>query len=180
MRVAVTIKINREFIENENTNSQVDTIKINHIEVFSYDENRKNIFTENIRKEKDFEILNNILGKKDPNKDDMTSSVSHLNNALLNAATKSFIPKKNIRKTKGRTARKHANKKWFSKECSKYRQVLRKYSRKLSSFPFDRNILHLFLRARAQYKSICRIAERQYRQYITNQLTNIGMNEPKR
>ena len=63
-------------IENESTKSEINTVKINPIEVFSYDENRKNIFKENIRKENDFEILNNIIGKTDPNQDEITSSVS--------------------------------------------------------------------------------------------------------
>jgi hypothetical protein len=178
--LSVTIKVNREHLT-DSTEAEVEAATVNPIEQFyTYNENRKNIFKENIRKDKNLEILNNILDKTELSQEEVVSSVTCLNNVLLSAAKKSFCPKKILRKTKGRTAKKHKNKKWFNKECSKYRQVLRKYSRNLSSRPFDRNILHLFQRARIQYKRVCRKAERQYRQHLTEQLTNIGMNDPKR
>ena len=46
---------------------------------------------------------------------------------------------------------------------------LRKYSRNLSSNPFDRNTLNLFQKYRTRYKSVCRKAEKQYRRHLTDQ-----------
>ena len=109
----------------------------------------------------------------------MLCSISRLNDVLISAGKRSFLPRNNAKKTKVNKPTKHKSKKWFNKECAKYRQILRKYSRNLSTRPFDRNTLHLFQKCRNEYKSVCRKAEKQYRHYLTEKLCNIEQNDPK-
>ena len=129
-----------------------------------------NIFKENIKI--DLELLNTIL--------DQMNSISCLNVILVNSAKKSFLLPKKHNKSKSRKNKKHNNKKWFNKECANYRKILRKYSRNLSSNPFNRNTLNLFQKFRTRYKSVCRKAEKQYRRHLTDQLLHLELNDPKR
>ena len=146
---------------------------------YIFDKNRITIFKENIRTDENLQLLQTILNKVEPSREEVLGSISHLNNVLLNAAKKSFLHRKTLHKTKAKNYKKQ-NKTWFNKDCAEYRKVLRKYSRKLSTHSFDRNTLHLFQKYRMKYKRVCRKAEKQYRQFLTKQLENTELNDPNR
>ena len=93
--------MNREHPTDSENDSTEEAVKVNPIkEVYTYDENRKNIFKENIRKDKNLEILNKILDKTELSQEEVVSNVSRLNNVLLSAAKKSFFPKKTLKNPK--------------------------------------------------------------------------------
>ena len=172
--ISATIKVNRECINNGSTVKTKTKEKI-----YTFDQKQIGIFKENIRTDKNLIKLNTILDKIEPSQDDVLCSISRLNDVLLSAGKRSFLPRNNDKKTKANKPTKHKSKKWFNKECAKYRQILRKYSRNLSTRPFDRNTLNLFQKCRNEYKSVCRKAEKQYRHYLTEKLCNIEQNDPK-
>ena len=121
-----------------------------------------------------------ILKKTEISKTDLDLSITRLNEVILDAAKKSFPSRNFSNKNKGENKRKqHKTKIWFNKECIKLRKVLRKHSRNLCSTPFDRHKLHLYTKARMEYKRVCRKAEKQNRKHLTEKLMNIGMNDPK-
>ena len=174
--ISATIKVNRE---HKSCDERECTVRVNrNKDVYTFDKHRVNTFVENMKTDKNLELLNTILDKTEPSQEEVLNSVSCLNEVLLSAAKKSFLPQKK-RKAKGKKNKAQNNKKWFNKECAKYRKILRKYSRNLSSRQFDRNTLHLFQKYRLKYKSVCRKAEKQYRQHLTKQLLNIEQNNPK-
>ena len=95
---------------------------------------------------------------------------------MVRAANKSCFVKR------FKTHRKHQKSQtqnWFNKECKGRRQVLRQYSKALSIAPFDKTKRQQFLKARAEYKKICRKAEKAYRHHLTDKLMEIGQNDPK-
>ena len=176
--ISVTIKINRAHVYRDENES---TTKINpNKEFYNFDKNRINIFKENIMTDNNLALLNTFLHKTDPNEQEILGSISCLNDILVNAAKKSFLPPKKGNKAKSRKNKKHNNKSWFNTECANYRKILRKYSRNLSSNPFDPNTLNLFQKYRAKYKSACRKAEKQHRRHLTEQLLHVELNDPKR
>ena len=59
------------------------------------------------------------------------------------------------------------------------RDILRKYSKAITIAPFDKTKRQQFLKARAEYKKICRKAEKAYRHHLTDKLMKIGQNDPK-
>ena len=149
--ISVTIKVNREHKINDENKccTKINPNKMPYI----FDKNRITICKENIRTDENLQLLQTILNKVEPSREEVLGSISHLNNVLLNAAKKSFLRRKTLHKTKAKNYKKQ-NKKWFNKDCAEYRKVLRKYSRKLSTHSFDRNTLHLFQKYRMKYKSL--------------------------
>ena len=123
---------------NENDNSDINDGKINTVKIrYTYNENRKIIFKENLGKDKNLEIINKILNQSEVDTKQLDKSISQLNEIILNAARKSFPCRKTPNRNK--TAKKSKTKKWFNKECEMHRKLLRKHSRDLSAHPFDRH-----------------------------------------
>ena len=56
---------------------------------------------------------------------------------------------------------------------------MRNYSRQLSRNPFDREKLALFSKARLAYKKLCKKSEKEYRNFLTNKLTDAALKDPK-
>ena len=131
-------------------NNKINSVKIQ----FTYDRNSEKKFKENIQKDKNLELLAKLVNQPELNQNKIDNSISCLNELILNAAKKSFPCKKMPNKNENKKPKQHKTKKWFNKECSKYRKVLRKYSRDLSSSPFDKNKLHIFTKARMNYKRV--------------------------
>ena len=179
--IATNIKINIKQQNNDclDDDSNCGKLITNKIQI-TYDNNRKHIFKENLHKNKNLESLAKILNEPELNKKELDTIISKLNEIILDAAKKSFpskrLPNKNTNKKN--KPKKHKTKKWFNKECMKYRKLLRKHSRSVSSYPFDRNKLHLFTKARMEYKRVCRQAEKQHRKYLTDKLLSVGMGDP--
>ena len=173
--ISTAIKVNREQI----TWADDDNLKItvtSQRESYTFDHNRIDIFKENIRTDKTLETMNTLLNIADPPNEDIFKSVTCLNDILLNAAKKSFLPKK-AKKQNTKQAKK-GNKMWYNKECLTYKKLLRRYSRKLSSQPFDKNTLRVFQKYRMKYKKVCRNAEKQSRLRLIEQLKNMESTEP--
>ena len=91
---------------------------------------------------------------------------------------KTFHMKKVI-DTKSKNNKKPKYNGWFNKECIIRRKVFRKYSKLPSEKPFDRQILHSFIKVRPTYKRTCRRAEKACRNKLTQQLMDVGQQDPK-
>ena len=145
----------------------------------TYDRSKKHIFQANVLLSENLDPLITLLNKTEISKTDLNLSITRLNEVILDAAKKSFPNRKFFIKNKGEKKRKqHRKKIWYNKECAKLRKILRKHSRNLSLTQFDRHKLHLFTKARLQYKRACRKAEKQNRKDLTEKLMNIGTNDP--
>ena len=118
------------------------------------------------------------MRETEPTHEDALHSITCLNEVLLTSAKKSRMSRKSDDKPE-KIKKKAQSKTWFNTECVKYRKVLRKYSRNLSSQPFNRHALHNFQFYRMKYKTVCRKAEKQYRQQLTAQLKDMEGNDPK-
>ena len=68
---------------------------------------------------------------------------------------------------------------WYTKDCKARKKNLRKCSKDLSTFPFDTNKRQKFVKARAEYKKICRKAESAGRRQLMNELIQMGQNDPR-
>ena len=172
--LSLTIKVNREQAVCDESDSEV-TVTPGR-ESYIFDQNRIDIFKENIRTDRNLDTLNTLVNTIDPCREEVFQSVTCLSDVLLGAAKKSFLPKKNVKQN--RKTRNKKSKIWFNNECTIYRKILRKYSRQLSSQPFNKNALHLFQKHRMKYKNVCRKAEKQYRFGLMEQLKTIEANDP--
>ena len=181
--ISTNIRINARARLNESMDNVDDTNEIKHTThvKLSYDKNKKNVFKENIQNNKHLYPLIKLLDKNELTKNDLNASIFRLNEVILNSAKRSFPIKKIHNKNNCKKTRpnKHKTKKWYNKECKKYRNILRKRSRELSMTPFDRHKLQLFTKARMEYKRVCRNAEKQYRKFLTAQLMDTEMNDPR-
>ena len=68
---------------------------------------------------------------------------------------------------------------WYTKDCKAKQNILRKCSKDLSTFPFDKKKRQNFVKARGEYKQVCRKAESAGRRQLTNRLIEIGQNDPR-
>ncbi len=59
------------------------------------------------------------------------------------------------------------------------KKLLRKYSKELSTSPFDKTKRKKYIEARAAYKKMCRKAEAEHRKHLTKKLIEIGQNDPQ-
>ena len=90
--ISVTIKVNRP---HASSNESECPVKVNPNKVlYTFDKNRINIFKENIKIDKNLELLNTIWDKREPNEQEVFRSISCLNDILVNSAKKSFLPPK--------------------------------------------------------------------------------------
>ena len=160
-------------------NENDTTIQTNKYE-YSYDKRKKQIYEQNLAKDRNIDILDTSLRQGEINTETIDKNISDLNEIMMAAARKTF-PLKKIKNSKNvkKEIRRKKTQGWFTKECSARRKVFRKYSRLMSKTPFNRESLHLFVKARAAYKQTCRKAERAYRQSLTKQLMDVGRNDPK-
>ena len=131
-------------------------------ETFIFDHDRLDIFKENIRNDERLESLKSLVDQNGTAVPiDFLEGVTQINNILISAAKKSFLPHKS-RKGPPKSAERGKKKVWYNKECASYKALLRKYSRMLSSNPFHRNTLNLFQNCKHKYKKVCRTAEKQF------------------
>ena len=179
--ISANIRINAEPQNKEDVIEPKSEGKINTVKVqYTYDRNRADMFKEYMRKDENLELLINLLSQPDVDQERIDNTISYLNEVISSAAQKSFPRKKMNNKNKDKKAKQGKTKIWFTKECMKYRRILRKHSRNLSYFPFDRNKWNIFSKARMDYKRACRKAEKQYRSSLTEQLTEVGMRDPEK
>ena len=103
--ISVTIKVNREQVSCDESDSEV-TVNPDR-ESYTFDQNRIDIFKENIRTDGNIETLNTLMNTIDQTQEEVFESVTCLNDILLSAAKKSFLPKKtvkqNIKKAREKT-----------------------------------------------------------------------------
>ena len=142
----------------------------------TYDNRRKHIFEQGLRDDRKIEMLNTLLEQTQTNSETIDKGISLLNDILLKAAKKSCFVK---RLKTNRKHKKSQTQDWFNKECKGRRDILRQYSKALTISPFDKTKRQKFLRARAEYKKICRKAEKAYRHHLTDKLMKIGQSDPK-
>ena len=120
--------------------------------------------------------LETLMSQNPCTPDTFLKGVKLINSVLVEAAKESFLPKKR-RRIPRKGAKVKKGKQWYSRECASYKSVLRKYGRKLSSSPFDRNTLSLFQKSKKDYKKACRKAEKEYRLKMIEKLKDIQLTE---
>ena len=179
--LGTSIKINRDLAElnfDENVVEYPEVIITPQNEPLTFDPSRIDIFKENIRKVENWLTVDALVNVNTiPSPEDFLTCITCVSNILVNAAKKSFLPKKVPSKSPKKEIK--CRKVWYSKECASYKSILRKYSRKISSRPFDKNLLNLFQTYRRKYKKACRDAEKQYRLGMIEALKKVKTNEPK-
>ena len=143
----------------------------------TYQKDKKHVFQANIMLSDKFDTLLSTLNKSTQPEFDVNLCVIQLNHVILESATRTFTCKYKS-KTKKKTAKKKS-KTWFTQECDKLRRHLRKLSKDVSKFPFDKGKLASFNRTKAEYKNTCRKAERESRNILKKKLLEIGTNDPK-
>ena len=177
--ISLNIQINRKRGENYSEDSGVS---LNHEgPKLTYDKERKQVFVSNIVISEHFDSLLSALSKCELSETDLITSVTRLNEVILDAAQKTFRrnPFPNQQRKRPNKKLDQKNKAWFTKECSKLRKQLRKQCRDLSLSPFDRQKLSKYLTTKKLYKRTCRKAEKQGRKELTQKLFEVGMNDPK-
>ena len=142
---------------------------------FTFDKSRKHVYIQALKDDPNVEILRSALAQVNTTSDRIDMAISRMNNVLLNAAKKASFTKKSRSIIKDR---RHTHE-WYNKECKANQRILRQYSRKLSQDPFDREMRHNYVKARTKYKKVCRKAEAECRQKLTQKLIRLGQNDPK-
>ena len=171
------IKINTPKPSSDTCDDSCDVTINPHMVKLTYDKNKKHTFQANILLTEKLNPLMKLLNKSELSKEDLNLGVTQLNEVIIDAAKMSF-PSSKV-PIGNRNKKKRKSKIWFNKECGKLRKILQKHSRNLSSSPFDRHKLHLYTKARAEYKHICRKAEKQNRKDLTDKLINMGTEHPQ-
>ena len=156
----------------------IENIQLNNQKfAYKFFDNQAHIFEYAVRNDGRLENLKSLLAQTNFGIDDINRGVSNVNEILLNAAKKAKFAKRvksnkkmnNVRPSKG----------WYTNECKTRQKILRRCCKELSTSPFDKNKREKFVKARADYKKICRKAETAGRRQLTNKLIEIGQNDPK-
>ena len=160
----------------------------NNIEVLKANKNpikldkcRKILYEKAIKEDLNVEVLRSILAQTNIDSSGVDNGVDIMNNILINAAKRASFGKRagkgNKTNKKPKTNRQaHV---WYTNECKNREKLLRKYSKELSCNPFDKAKRHKFVKARAEYKKVCRKAEAESRRQLTKKLIEIGQSDPK-
>ena len=175
--LSTSIRINREAESTTSPDMNADdlpAIKVTaELDSYIFDPTRIEIFKSNIRQDEHIPTLNTLINQASPTPEIYLEGIKTINNVLVESAKKSFLPKKR----RGKFCSKKGGKIWYTRECAGYKASLRKYGRKLSSSPFDKNILHHFQNCKKNYKKICRKAEKDYRFKMIDKLKDIQLTE---
>ena len=180
--LSTSVKINRITVDPPCDESLADYPEVTihpNIDTFTFDPSRLEIFKENIRKDENWLTFRALVTFNDkPSPEEFLTGVSCISKILINSAKKSFLPKKIVPKS----FKSKGNKKkvWYTKECASLKSILQKYCRKLSSRPFDKNLLNQFQTCKRNYKKTCKKAEKQYRLGMIEALKKVEKNEPKK
>ena len=143
---------------------------------YTFDKSRKHVYVQALKDDLNVEVLRSTLAQANVNPNNMDGMISQVNDILLNAAKKASFTKRSRCLKKLNTQN---TQEWYSRECKTRQKILRQCSKKLSLNPFDGEKRHNFIKARADYKKVCRKAESAGRQKLTKKLIEIGQNDPK-
>ena len=146
---------------------------------YSYDKRKKTLYEQNLSESKNIDVLCYTLSKGDISIGTIDKCVDNLNEIMMNAAVKTFPPKRIFLKNKKNKRNKGKINTWYTRECASKKKVFNKYSKLMSKEPFNRENLHHYIKARSDYKNTCRKAEKVYRQNLTKKLMDIGQSDPK-
>ena len=177
--ISVNIKTRQKFVDNDLTTDKDNETTI-HTQKFKYafDKDKTHLYEQNLSNDENINRLRISLSQDEVSVEDINKSVGDLNDILTAAAQKTF-PIKKIFARKEKNKNKPKTKGWFTKECATSRKIFRKYSKLISEKPFDRQIFHSFIKARAAYKRTCRNAEKCFRHTLTKKLIEVGQRDPK-
>ena len=175
--ISVTINLNVKLdiappIKEDNKDNQLQVNKT----TFKFDKTRKHVYEQALRDDMNVGELQSILAQANMRCDDVDRGISKINTILINAANKASFTKR--KKNEKKVTKSHPHE-WYNRECKARQRVLRQCSRKLSLSPFDREKRENFIKARANYKKVCRKAESASRKNLTKQLIDLGQNDPK-
>ena len=147
-----------------------------------YDADKKDEFKALLTHNDNINSLRPKLANNQMNQEGIDSCIDTINEALIDTGSKLFggSPGRRTRhKTNGVNRKSDDSKTWYTKECKCFRDVLRQRSKELSRDPFNKLKRNNFVRARTNYKKVCKKAETSYRKYLSKQLLDIGMTNPK-
>ena len=116
-----------------------------------------------------------MVNKPELNKPDLDICVLKLNDLIIDSAIKTCPISTRVK----RGNKMKVKKRWFNKECSALKSLLRRLCRDLTKHPYDKQKRHAYIKTRNNYKRTCRKAEKSCRNELTKKLFRIGMNDPK-
>ena len=178
--ISLTMTTNRYNVNCDNISHKTQTANDHQLKankhMYTFDKSRKHVYVQALKDDLNVEVLRSTLAQTNINPENMDGIISQMNDILLNAAKKaSFTKRSRCRKTLNI----QKTQEWYSRECKARQRVMRQCSRNLSLNPFDREKRHNFIKARADYKKVCRKAESAGRRKLTAKLIEIGQNDPK-
>ena len=144
-----------------------------------YDPDKKEKFKELLSQNENLNTLRSKLANDQITQDGIDLCVDTINNVLIDTGSKIFHGKPLRRSPKRATKKVDDSKAWYTKECKALRDVLRHRSKDLSRDPFNKTKRDNFVKARTKYKKECKKAGNAYRKYLSQQLLEIGMANPK-
>ena len=175
--ISLSIKVNTR-IEVPRLKNEKDVEPLTpNLNPVKLDNSRKLVFIKALKEDINVDVLRSILARADVGAKDVNNGISVINNILLGAAKRASFGRRggNKKKTKYR----HHTHEWYNKECKNRKRILRKCSKDLSISPFDNGRKQKFLKARTEYKKVCRRAEAKSRKQLVTKLMEIGQNDPK-
>ena len=144
--------------------------------IYKFVDSQAPIFEHSIRNAARVKYLNSVLARTNLGVENIDWGITTVNEMLVTAAKKAKFTTRVSNKKYNETRPSHS---WYTKECKSRQKVLRKCSKDLSTSPFDRSKRQKFIKARGDYKKICRKAESAGRRQLTNKLIAMGQNDPR-
>ena len=160
-----TLRAKDDPIQKEEVTPQIST---------RFDIDFVDLYKENLERDIGFSELSKVIEEtQDYTQGSIDEWTTQFNNLVLNNARVSF-PTKNTKKPQKRVTK---TTKWYTEECNKAKQQLRRTLNKMRKRPYDRNLQDRYLAHRKEYKKVCRRAEATLRASMVEKLLN--ENDPK-
>ena len=129
--IATFLEINRPL---DRECSQEDLVKVNpNPPKLKFDRDKVHIFQTNVRLSEKFQPLKNLVNKPEIGKPDLDLCVLKMNDLIIDAARKTCPVS-----TKTRSRNPRRKKRWFNKECSALKRLLRRQCHDLAKHPYDK------------------------------------------
>ena len=175
--ISLKIKLNTMVeITHNIAKRNVDILKVSKLSL-KYDKTRKHIYEKALTEDMKIEELRSIFAQTNMDIEGVDRGIFTMNTILINAAKKASFTKRVGNSNK--VHKKCHSQEWYTKECKSRQKILRKNSKDLSTYPFDKVKRQKFIKARVAYKKVCRKAEAESRRRLTNKLMEIGQSDPK-
>ena len=155
-----------------------DTVKMNVIPIHPrFKLEFAGLFEENLKNDERFSAIQQNQPESTPQtQDHIDKMVENFNQPLLENALKSF-PSKNISPRKQKATQVTKPAKWFTNECAKAKNALKRAATAMNKNPFNTNLQQRYVSSKKAYKRTCKKAEVQARTELLDKVLNA--NDPK-